>query len=223
MNKQLKKTIFSTEILFFGGLGVFCLLLSIFRVWMSGTSFYLFLNWNLFLAYIPWFLLLGLSSFQNLKNKKALVGVVLLTWLVFFPNAPYILTDLFHLRMRSSVPIWYDLIMILFFAWVGLLVGFVSLWRVEKILSQFMGSKSRSMLITFMLFLSAFGVYLGRFLRWNTWDIVNNPHTLFVDITDRFLHPMTHPRTWGMTIFMGVLLCVFYWSFRLVRTKQLFS
>lgn len=71
--------------------------------------------------------------------------------------------------------------------------------------------KTNTILVT-LLFISSFGVYLGRFLRWNTWDIISNPIDLLADIADRFIHPLSHGRTWGITLLMGTLLSFIYFS-----------
>ena len=147
------------------------------------------------------------------KNKLPLF-LLLSTWLLFFPNSPYILTDLFHLRERNSVPLWFDLILILSFAWTGLTFGFISLLDIEAMLKKYLNSKAVSFIIVAMLFLGSFGVYIGRYLRWNSWDIVNNPFALAADIGERFTDPFSHPRTWGLTILMGVLLNMMYWTFK---------
>ena len=181
---------------------------------------FLFLNWNLFLAFIPW----ALSSLVMLKpeiqNKKRTIVLLLFFWLLFFPNAPYILTDLFHLNANSSMPIWFDLILILSFAWVGLVFGMLSLWDIEKLMMKRMSSTWTSILSTAFLFLSSFGIYLGRYLRWNSWDIVHNPSGIIYDVGDRFLHPFDHPRTWGVTIFMGIFLNMVYWSLKLMKKRM---
>lgn len=190
---------------------IFCITLSAFRLYHTGSPFLLFLNWNLFLAFIPW----ALSSMLVLKgnnNKLALI-MVICAWLLFFPNAPYILTDLFHLRHTRSAPVWYDLVLILSFAWTGLAFGFISLMDIEQQLQPLLGKRVIAVAML-CLFLAAFGIYLGRFLRWNSWDIVSNPGSLLADITHRFTHPFAHGRTWGVTLLMGALLNFMYFTFR---------
>ena len=111
-----------------------CFSFSLFRVYITDTRYYLFLNWNLFLAFIPWLLTTIIYSQPKLQQKKRTIFGLLLIWMVFFPNAPYIFTDLFHLRVQSDMPIWFDLALILSFAWTGILFGFLSLWDLEKLL-----------------------------------------------------------------------------------------
>lgn len=100
---------------------LFCLSLSIFRYYISDTKVFFFLNWNLFLAWIPLLLSSIILAF-NIKGKLSLAFIIIV-WILFFPNSPYILTDLFHLKTRNTIPIWYDLIVILSYAWNG-----VNLW-----------------------------------------------------------------------------------------------
>lgn len=193
----------------------FCFTLFIFRYYISDTKVFLFLNWNLFLAGIP----LAISTFIvhfKIKSKLSLF-ILVLAWILFFPNSPYILTDLFHLRPRHFVPIWYDLIVILSYAWTGLMFGFVSLLQIEKLLSEYIDQKIIRIISVFFMFISSFGVYLGRFLRWNSWDILGNPFGLFGDIFNRFFFPFDHSRTWGMTILMGILLNLMYFSIKIFR------
>ena len=197
---------------------VFCFSLSAFRYYISDTKVFLFLNWNLFLAWIP----LLLSSFIlafNIKSKISLIFIIIV-WILFFPNSPYILTDLFHLRARNSIPIWYDLIVILSYAWTGLICGFISLNDIEKSLSAYGKRSSINGVIVFFLFMSSFGVYLGRFLRWNSWDVLNNPFGLFSDIIVRFIYPLEYTKTWGVTVLMGIMLNFMYFTFKWVETNN---
>jgi uncharacterized membrane protein len=190
------------------------------------------MNWNLFLAFIPWALTSLAIIKPALQKSKARIALLLIVWLLFFPNAPYILTDLFYLRLRFTMPIWYDLLLILSFAWTGLLFGFLSLWDIEKILHNFIGRGTPAsgsgrrprpffitLLSTVFLFIGSFGIYIGRYLRWNSWDILTDPLELMYDISDRVANPFKHPGTWGMTLFMGLFLNMLYWSFRLIRKR----
>ena len=142
-------------------------------------------------------------------------------WLLFFPNAPYILTDLFHLRYdQLSMPIWFDLVLILAYAWTGLLFGFLSLWDIERLLAEWVHPKLVTALSVSLLFLGSFGIYLGRYLRWNSWDLITEPFRLIYDIGDRIVNPFEHPRAWGMTISMGIFLNMIYWSFHFIRNRS---
>ncbi len=179
-------------------------------MYYSGSFTYLFLIWNLFLAIIPYVI----STFFLLYYKKIrslwLTAIVLFSWLLIFPNAPYIVTDFFHLEPRASVPYWFDLGLILSFAWNGLMLGFVSLYDVQTALSRRYGVIKGWVFSLLSLVLASFGIYLGRYERFNSWDILTNPVDLFVDITNRFIHPMQHPRTMLMTILFSAVLIFAY-------------
>jgi len=217
--RSLKENNRLNETIFLGVLTILSFSFSIFRLTYTETKVFLFLNWNLFLAFIPW----AMTSFVVVKMKSRInnimVIVLLLVWLLFFPNAPYILTDLFHLRLNSSMPIWFDLVLILSFAWTGLLFGLFSLMDIENILSKSLKTFWTRIIIALLLFIGSFGIYIGRYLRWNSWEIISEPFNLFYDISDRFVNPFNHPRTWGLTIFMGIFLNMIYWSFKIIRQK----
>lgn len=189
----------------------FSLTLSLIRVIHTGSIHYLFLIWNLFLAIIP-YLITSRTSFTN--NRRYQTRISLIVWILFFPNAPYILTDLFHLRLNSQMPIWFDLILLLSYAWTGLVFGFLSLTRIEHLLSSKLSQNTTTLCSIGLLYLASFGIYIGRYLRWNSWDILNNPLGLFNDLSIRILHPTDHPRTWGMTILMGTLLCIIHFTLK---------
>lgn len=197
---------------------LFCLSLSLFRYYISETKVFFFLNWNLFLAWIPLFLSTFILAF-NIKSKISL-ALIIIVWILFFPNSPYILTDLFHLKARNTIPIWYDLIVILSYAWTGLICGFLSLIDIEKLLSGYSKQRIINGVVILFLFMSSFGVYLGRFLRWNSWDILNNPFGLFNDIVVRFIYPMEYTKTWGVTLLMGIMLNFMYFTFKLIRNNN---
>jgi len=196
-----------------------CLLLCA-RVIITGYVTYIFLVWNLFLAFIPWAIGTGIILNHDLRNNKIAVTLLVLIWLAFFPNSPYILTDLFHLKQRGSIPIWFDLVLVLSFAWTGLAFGFISLIDIEKLFYRSLRPKIIRAVIVVLLFAGSFGVYLGRFQRWNSWDFIKDPVALWTDIGDRFINPFDHPRTWGVTVFLGILLNMIFWTFKLFSSKE---
>jgi uncharacterized membrane protein len=200
-------------------LSISCFLLSISRFFLSGTKMYLFLNWNLFLSFIPW----AVSSFiiinPHLKQKTGIMVLLLLFWLLFFPNAPYILTDLIHISRTQSSSAWFDLVMVLSFSWTGIMFGLLSLNDIEKLLLERLGKFTTYSIVTFLLFLSSFGVYIGRFLRWNSCDIVQNPTELISDISLYILQPMNHKSSLGLMILLGVFLNFIYWSLEVIKKE----
>ncbi|KAB2814705.1 DUF1361 domain-containing protein [Phaeocystidibacter luteus] len=203
----------------FALLSLLCFALSIARMLYTGSAGYIFLNWNLFLAGIPWFISWNMERKPWMQRRAPLV-IFSMFWLLFFPNAPYILTDLFHLRHLNSAPIWYDLTMILTYAWVGILFGFKSLLKLERIYADKIGARFTKLLIPALLFITAFGVYLGRYQRWNSWDIIHQPGNLLYDVLHRVFVPWEHPQTWGMTIVFGILLNLMYYNFKHFKTAS---
>jgi uncharacterized membrane protein len=192
--------------------------ISITRYFITDSKLFLFLNWNLFLAFIPW-MISTILIYKNTNRKSSLI-LLITSWLLFFPNSPYILTDLFHLRLHTSAPMWFDLIVILSFAWTGLIYGFISLLDIETLLKRYINGKIITIISVIFLFLASFGIYLGRFLRWNSWDIISNPFGLFNDVFERIINPFDHPRTWGLTILMGILLNMMYFSLKFIKEQK---
>lgn len=182
---------------------------------------FVFLTWNLFLAWIPFLLAFVLSEMNDNGTSRIKKLAVFSGWLLFFPNSPYILTDLFHLRLRSEIPIWFDLVLILSFAWNGLLLGYSSLMEIQKVLRTRLSAGIVNFFIAGLLVLCSFGIYLGRYPRYNSWDILTNPITLFSDIFNMIIDPMNNTRMVGVTFFFSVFLMVSYWTLNtMINHKQ---
>ena len=182
------------------------------RVFYSGTLMYLFLIWNLFLAWIPFQLSVALT--QAGQYNRWYRYFLLASWLLFFPNALYIVTDLIHLEESTNVPLWYDAILLFASSFIGLIMAFISLQKAEYLLNSFFSRKIVNCMIPVILFLGSFGVYLGRFQRWNSWDVVHNPLALGMDILDRFISPVDNVKTWAITIILTALYSLLYFFIR---------
>jgi len=182
------------------------------RILYSGSWLFVFLSWNIFLAWIPFRISHYLEKTGEHQKRKQVV--LFIAWLLFFPNALYIITDLIHLDIDSNVPKWFDAILLFASSTVGLLMAFVSLYRVERMLSKWLSKKWLSPIILLILFLGSFGVYLGRFLRWNSWDIITHPFALLATIAERVIFPMEHFKTWGVT---GILTVFFYILYSVIK------
>ena len=177
---------------------------------VRGIPTFLFLVWNLFLAWIPYWVSLSLSSIKDGKLRRIKTGFTLIVWLLFFPNAPYILTDLLHFRNFGDVPMWYDLMMLLSFAFTGVMLGWLSLMEVQDFLKS-RHSRGVARVLTFIaLILCSYGIYLGRFQRWNTWDILTNPVALFQDMFSVLMQPSVHAGTLGIAVVLGGFLTIGY-------------
>lgn len=111
---------------------LFSILLVAARVWRSHSLLYISLIWNLLLAWIPYAVSLLATGKKRWFSHPAIFYTGSLIWLLFFPNAPYIITDLFHLEQRPGIPLWFDLLLIFSFAWNGLIFGYLSLMKMER-------------------------------------------------------------------------------------------
>ena len=180
------------------------ILLLVLRIYLTGSLFYGFLLWNLFLAFIPYKISKQFALIENKFIRYSLLPI----WLLFLPNAPYILTDFLHLFQGKAMPLWFDFILISSFTITGMLFFFLSINEVFLLIKQQFTNKIAWFFTIFVLFLSSFGVYLGRYLRWNSWDIIHKPHYIFYDVFTRIIHPTQHLRTWIVTIGLGSLLLI---------------
>lgn len=168
-----------------------------------GKQTFFFLIWNLFLAWVPFWIAISL---ERLAYSRVLLALGLICWLLFFPNAPYIITDLIHLKYRAPVPFWYDLMMIFSFGWTGLLLGFLSLLEVQMVLEKRLNQWLANSLVGISILLCGLGIYIGRFQRWNTWDVLANPFDLMEEVISVLLHPLSNIKTLGIAIIFAVLI-----------------
>lgn len=190
------------------------------RILHTGRPTFLSMIWNLFLAYLPYAISTGLTTTRpapapgSMASLKVFLrALTFLVWLLFIPNSFYILTDLYHLadsHRNSRVPEWFDLALILSFAWNGLLLGVLSTRQVEKLLAPDTPVLRRWLFLYPVMWLNALGVYTGRYLRYNSWDIVTDPFDLLADILGMILHPFRHHYAWGMIFCYSILLTLIY-------------
>ena len=188
---------------------MFSLLLVMIRIVYTGSLTFIFLTWNLFLAFIPY----AISSFLQanpgwVKSKWKFVPVFAV-WLLFIPNSFYIITDLFHLGI-SRVPIWFELALLLSFAWNGLLLGILSVRQIERIIHSLWPKMHELFFLFPVMCLNALGIYIGRYLRFNSWDVVSNPLELAGDISYLVLHPLAAKPAWAMICCYSVLMTFIY-------------
>jgi uncharacterized membrane protein len=180
------------------------------RMAYTGTRGHGWLAWNLFLAWIPFALALLLYALARAGAPlRALVPFGLL-WLVFFPNAPYLMTDLKHIGPGGRVPVLYDVLLLSAAAWTGLLLGLTSLFLVHMVVRRLVGAVNAWALVVAVLALSSFGIYLGRVQRWNSWDVVANPVPLGAQLLQGLAHPIDYPRPLGLTVLLTSLLLTSY-------------
>ena len=198
-----------------GTLVCWCVCMIAVRIERTGSGYYRFLIANLFLASIPVFLSTVLLMAQHFRFHWTIKLIVFALWLLFLPNAPYILTDILHLTRANHAPAWYDLALLLSCAGTGLLMGYLSLIDVQSIVARSFSPVVGWMFALVSLMLSGFAIYLGRFLRWNSWDVLIMPTRLFY-IAGGLLHPFSNTRAFSVTLVFGVILALGYVSVRML-------
>jgi uncharacterized membrane protein len=205
-SRQLLLLLFAASVL---GTG-----LVVVRFLASGRFNYFNLIWNLFLAWVP----VGFSMLAwKLKSSRAAMFFCGFFWLLFFPNSPYLVTDLVHLRERPPVPFWFDLVLLQSFVLLGLALGFVSLHKMQSLVANLCGSRVGWIFVVVVLGLTGFGIYLGRVQRWNSWDLIVSPLALLTDIFHLLFRP--HRRAVGIysLLHAGFLLVAYGSLYSLTR------
>lgn len=186
-------------------------LLYVVRAVASDSDRYWFLNWNLVLAWLP--LLFAWLLKERLKTTLWFtwqnIGLTLL-WLGFLPNSFYLVSDFIHLRSTGEVSLLYDVVLFVSFAWNGYVIGFSSLYIVHKELLKKLRDRNAHLIVGTVLLLCGYAIYLGRYLRWNTWDVLVNPAGLLFDVSDRFINPISNPQMFTTTAMFFVLLVSMY-------------
>jgi len=184
-------------------LSIACLLLESGRMIYSGSLGYIFLVWNLFLAFIPY--LIAMHVQQKKTTGIPLIALALL-WLLFLPNALYIITDLKHLRVRPPVPEWFDCLLLFCFSTLALLYGLFSFYTMNQVLKKYASKCIQNITLAGISMLVGFGVYLGREERWNSWDLFTNPFSLLSEC----LTLITVPQVWIFSCCYGLAFLGMY-------------
>jgi len=182
---------------------------------------YTFLFWNLFLAWIP--LIAAALAFAVSRRGVGPLAVVLVAiWLLFFPNAPYVLTDFIHLHRNGSSPLWYDGLMLSSFAWTALMLGFASLYLIHAIIRPRTSALVGWVVVVCVLGLASVGVYLGRFARFNSWDVVTRPHHVISVVRQEIDSPIHDPKMVAALLVLTAFLLVGYlvlYAFAALRSE----
>ena len=198
----------------------FSVLLICARVTATGYFTYLFLVWNLFLAFIPYAISEWLYQRIPVIENRWKRLIVLSSWLLFIPNSFYIITDLFHLEQFDNAPKWFDLLLLFSFAWNGLLFGILSVRRIETIITAIYGERYSIFFLLAVMWLNAFGIYIGRFLRYNSWDVITDPFSLFTDMLGMLVSPFDNKMEWGMITLWAAFMALFYITIK-VMSRQI--
>ena len=170
---------------------------------------YVFLPWNLLLAWVPMWLAIRMTD----EKQPIKLAVYLAVWLIFFPNAPYIITDFLHLKPQPNCPFWFDSLLLYSYTITGLLLGIFSALLVLKKMKDFFAPWKARGFMLFAMLLSGYGIYVGRFLRYNSWDLLTAPWQIGADTALRLLHPTWYPQTYGVTLMCGLLLTLVFFVF----------
>jgi len=190
-----------------------CVALYIISAVYYGASPFWFLNWNLVLAWLPLAFAVMLKSHLKTGRWSSWQGICLtLLWLVFLPNSFYLISDLVHLDFARYSQTFYYVIMLFSFSFAGLLLGFTSLYVVHQELLKRLKHNTAHLWVGAVLLVCSFAVYLGRYLRWNTWDILLHPVGLVFDVSDRVINPVAYGQTFQVTAMFFILLASMYFT-----------
>jgi len=184
---------------------------------VNGSESYSNLVFNLGLAWIPFAsAVLAYISARNRFTFFLIMPICTLVWMVFFPNAPYLLTDFQHLAFtEGSAPLWFDVIVLIWFAWTGLLLGITSLYLMQEIISKTFNPIIGWFFAIGATVLSSIGIYLGRFLRWNSWDLLYDPIPIAKDMVALVRNPISNLPTYVFTILFTLLFLFIYMTIHL--------
>ena len=197
-----------------------CVALVSARVFFARNFTYVFLIWNLFLAWLP--LILSLVVREHCRKGRRGWRVLVLTvlWVLFFPNAPYIFTDLIHLTWRFYTHFWVDMMLILCCALTGLMLGFVSLYLMQALVAHRFGHAYGWLFVAGMSGLSGIGVFLGRFVRLNSWDVIR-PEKIYQHTAPWLVNPAENPMPYVFPVLFAIFLFLAYLMFHsLTRLPQ---
>lgn len=204
-------------LLAFGLMG--CAALVLVRGWYAQDLRFRFLAWNLVLAVIP---ALAAAAVRHEAERGARVSAVACgaIWLLFLPNAPYLITDLVHLVPRPPVPYWFDIALFSSFAGAGVLAAFSSFQDVQQVVARRFGWAASWLVLALAAFASGFGIYLGRMQRWNSWDVLVQPMDLLRVVAERLLAPWHDPRAVAVTTLYGAVLLFGFVAVRIIMAPR---
>ncbi len=188
-----------------------CGALVVARIAWTRDFLYAFLIWNLFLAWLPLaFALLACEKYKQSAAKNWRFFALAGAWLLFFPNAPYIFTDLIHLFRGAYRHFWVDMVLILSCALTGLVLGFLSLYLMHSLARRIIGQWYSWLFVAAVAGLSGIGIYLGRFLRFNSWDVIVKPFKLYRGIGDWVTQPFANPKSLAFAVLFATFLFIAY-------------
>ncbi|MEA5405930.1 DUF1361 domain-containing protein [Arcicella sp. DC2W] len=189
-------------------LGVF---LFLFEAIVLHNTYLIGINWNLFLAWVPLFIVLYMNKQVKAKAlSKNRMLIYSFLWLLFFPNAPYIITDLVHLHPYQGNSYWHHQIMIYTFAFVSLICGLLSLYWIQKIWEATFSKYWSMIFVIASVILAGYGIFLGRIQRFNSWDLFTHPMALLKYVLHSFSNPTAILMTFEFSVFIGLAYCMLH-------------
>lgn len=220
-NKRLMPYRFIGSLLLISAISIGMLLT---RIADSDSGRYSFLIWNLVLAAVPpalaWWLADRIRQYGWLKWQQVALSLL---WLVFLPNSFYLVTDLIHLQSNFEADLLFGITILMSFIMAGLIFGFLSVFYIHREIVKRLGEGYSYLIVGAIFLLVSFAVCLGRYTRWNTWDILLRPAGLLFDVSDRLINPTIHLQTYQTTLTLFLLLFSSYivvWeAARLMRAK----
>ncbi len=176
------------------------------------------------LAWVSLFITLWLEHVIHRKLWSSWFALAITgLWLVLLPNAFYMISDFVHIQDVSRVDLLYDVVMFASFIFNGVFLGLISLYLVHWELAKRLRRRTATTFIGIIILSCSFAIYIGRELRWNTWDILTNPSSVLFDVSDRVLNPREHPKAFTTTISFFVVLSSMYlvlWHIAKVARQQ---
>lgn len=187
------------------------LLLFIFGSLRAHSVNYSYLVWNLFLAWLPLIFAFKLVSILRVKlwSSWSALGWSIL-WLLFLPNSFYMISDFIHIQDLKHTDIVTDAIMFTSFIFTGVILGFSSLYLIHLQLNKRFIKRDVALIISLVLLLSSTAIYIGRDLRWNSWDVITNPGGLLFDVSERLIKPASYPDMFVIVFSFWLLLLSMY-------------
>jgi len=170
------------------------------------------MDWNLFLSWIPLITAFLANSLTKRYGKiPIVVGLLSILWIAFFPNAPYMVTDLAHLTVDYQRDLtWHDTIMLFFYAEVSLFNGLVSLYWIHQSWRHVFSRTVSTGLLLVSLPLAGFGVYLGRMHRMNSWDILHDPRLILENLVQSLMDRTALVFSLEIGTLLGILYLVLW-------------
>jgi uncharacterized membrane protein len=200
-----------------GLVSIFCLGLLGLRIMITGTTRYYFIPGNLALAWgawaASWLLVKRLSKHRWVSWQNIALSLI---WLILLPNTWYVLTDFIHVYPNGEISQLFDIALIGTLVVCGFTLGFSSLYMVHKQLINRLDQIRTVAFVLSVILLSSFAIYLGRDMRWNSWDVLSNPEGLLLNLSDRIVDPFAQPRAWSVTLLFFAIIGVFYGAISMV-------